>query len=189
VAAVKRLLLAFALVALGLAAVALTGAHSSAAATRPAARSLHVVALGDGLIGGRRFLGRTPAQVTAAFGKPAARTAGRTSLDLRYGAWTLRFERRRSDGTLIASSARSVDSALYGSRGRRLLAPWFGRAGIEGAVTSELGWTADGYFNEWIRRDGRFVGADFPRTITWGIDARGRRWLKLETDLDFEFRG
>lgn len=163
-------------------------AAPAAPATAPSPGSLHVVSLNSFAIGGRRFLGRTPTQVTSAFGKPTARIAGRTTLDLRYRGWTIHFQRRKSDGKLLAASARSVDQALFGSRGRRLLAPWFGLRGIEGAVTSEVGWVENGDWNEWIPRNGGFDGLDFPRRISWGIDAQGRRWLRLATQLDVEFR-
>jgi hypothetical protein len=178
-----RLVLTFAL-----AATALLGAQPAPARSAPAPRSLHVVALGDFVIGGRRFLGRTPIQVTSAFGKPNARVASRSTLDLRYGGWTIRFRRRKSDGKLLAESALSVDQGLYGSRGGRLLAPWFGSRGIEGAVTSELGWIQDDVWTEWLPRGDGFDNADFPRRISWGIDARGHRWLRLATKLDVEFR-
>jgi hypothetical protein len=154
----------------------------------PARTSLHVVTLNGFQIGGRRFLGRTPTQVTAAFGRPGSRYATRTAMELRYGAWTIHFKKRRSDGRFIADAARSYDQALYGSRGRRLLAPWFGRAAIESAVTDEVDYVVDGDFNDWIPRNGTFVGLDFPRTISWGIDSRGRRWLRVATDLEVEFR-
>ena len=160
-----------------------------AAAASPPPRSLHVVSLGNFLIGGRRFLGRTPTQVTAAFGRPDARIATRSTLDLRYGGWTIHFRRRPSDGALIAGSARSDDQKLVGARGRRVLAPWFGVRGIEGAVTSELGWFPDDVWAEWIPRGAGFDNLDFPRRISWGIDRSGRRWLRLATDLDLEFRG
>jgi hypothetical protein len=158
-------------------------------AAAPPRSSLHVVSLNDFTIGGRRFLGRTPAQVTALFGKPAARVASRTALDLRYGGWTIHFARRKSDGKLLGASATSVDPGLYGARGRRLLATWFGPRGIGGAVTSEIGWVENGDWNEWIPRAGGYDGLDFPRRISWGIDAKGRRWLRIATQLDVEFRG
>ena len=168
---------------------ALTAAAAPAAApTAPARTSLHVVTLNGFQIGGRRFLGRTPSQVTSAFGKPSSRFATRTAMELRYGAWTIHFKKRRSDGLFIADAARSYDQALYGSRGRRLLAPWFGRAAIESAVTTEVDYTPEGNFNDWIPRNGTFVGLDFPRTISWGIDSRGRRWLRVATDIEVEFR-
>jgi hypothetical protein len=64
------------------------------------------------------------------------------------------------------------------------------RAQITSGVTAELGWVKDGDFNEWIPRGASsFVSADFPSTITWGIDRHGVRWLKIETDLNLEFRG
>ena len=109
-------------------------------------------------------------------------------MELRYGAWTIHFKKRRSDGAFIADAARSYDQALYGSHGRRVLAPWFGRAAIESAVTAEVDYTPDGNFNDWIPRNGTFVGLDFPRTISWGIDSRGRRWLRVATDIEVEFR-
>jgi hypothetical protein len=178
-----RVLLTLALVAAALAVV-----QAAPARTATPSRSLHVVSLSDFRIGARRFLGRTPIQITSAFGKPDARIAARSTLDLRYGSWTIHFERRTSDGRLLASSARSVDQRLYGSRGRRLLAPWFGLRGIEGAVTSELGWVKDDVWTEWIPQGGGYNSADYPRRISWGIDARGRRWLRLATTLDAEFR-
>ena len=158
------------------------------AATKPSRTSLHVVSLASFTIGGRHFLGRTPAQVTAAFGRPSARFSSGTTLRLRFGAWTIRFERRASDGKLIASSAVTTDQALFGTSGRRLLAPWFGPRGIEGAVTREVDWIPDGDWNEWIPRAGGYDGLDFPRRITWGVDSRGLRWLRLATDLEIEFR-
>src|SRR5262245_15079339 len=159
----------------------------AAGQAQPPRSSLHVVSLWDFTLGGRRFLGRTPAQVTAAFGKPARRLATGSTLDLRYGSWTIHFQRRASDGKLLGSSARSVDPALYGSRGQRLLAPWFGPAGIRGAVTREVEWVPDGVWNEWIPRGGGYDGADFPRRITWGVDRWGVRWLRIATQLDVEF--
>ena len=161
---------------------------TAAAGPAPPRTSLHVVSLSSFTIGGRRFLGRTPAQVNAAFGRPSARITSGSGLRLRFGAWTIRFERRASDGRLIASSAVSVDQALFGSSGRRLLAPWFGLRGIEGAVTREVDWIPDGDWNEWIPRAGGYDGLDFPRRITWGIDSHGLRWLRLATDLAVEFR-
>jgi hypothetical protein len=127
--------------------------------------------------------------VTAAFGKPSSRFSTRSALELRYGSWTIHFKRRRSDGKLLADAARSVDQGLYGLRGRRILAPWFGTKAIESAVASEVAYVPNGDFNEWFPRDGGFQNGDFPRRITWGIDSRGRRWLRLATDLDVEFRG
>jgi hypothetical protein len=175
-------------VTLALVVGALTAAEIAPAGTAaPPLRSLHVVSLPGFGIGGHRFLGRTPIQITSAFGKPSARIAGRSTLDLRYGGWTIHFQRRKSDGKLLAASARSVDQGLYGSGGRRLLAPWFGLNGIKGAVTSEVGWVKDGDWNEWIPRGDGYDGADFPRRISWGIDAHGRRWLRLATQLDVEF--
>jgi hypothetical protein len=162
-------------------------AQPAAGQAPPARTSLHVVSLRDFTIGGRRFLGRTPAQVVAAFGKPSRRVAGRSTLDLRYGSWTVHFERRASDGKLLGASARSVDPMLYGSHGQRLLAPWFGPAGIGGAVTREIEWVPDGVWNEWIPRAGGYDGADFPRRLTWGVDRAGVRWLRIATQLDVEF--
>ena len=46
----------------------------------------------------------------------------------------------------------------------------------------------DGDWNEWIPRAGGYDGLDFPRRITWGVDSRGLRWLRLATDLEVEFR-
>jgi hypothetical protein len=106
----------------------------------------------------------------------------------RYGDWTIHFKRRTSDRKLIAWSARSTDPALYGVRGRRLLAPWFTRETIRRAVTSEVGWIENGDFNEWIPRRDSFVSGDFPRRISWGIDARRHRWLKIATNIDLEYR-
>jgi hypothetical protein len=183
---VTRVLLTFSLAA---AAVLATQSASAAPAPPPPPRSLHVASLMSFTIGGRHFLGRTPIQITSAFGKPSARIVGKSTLDLRYGGWTIHFKRRKSDGKLLAASALCVDQALYGTSGRRLLAPWFGLKGIEGAVTREVEWVKDGDWNEWIKRDGYFDGADFPRRISWGIDPRGRRWLRLQTDLEVEFRG
>jgi hypothetical protein len=153
----------------------------------PPRRSIHVVSLNDFTIGGRRFLGRTPIQVTSLFGKPSARWSAVGVLVYRYGDWTIHFKRRTSDRKLIAWSARSTDPALYGVRGRRLLAPWFTRETIKRAVTSEVGWVENGDFNEWIARRDSFVSGDFPRRISWGIDARRHRWLKIATNLDVEF--
>ena len=160
---------------------------TAAATPAPSRTSLHVASLKSFTIGGRRFLGRTPAQVTAAFGRPSARLSSASGLRLRFGAWTIRFERRSSDGRLRASSAVTTDQALFDASGRRLLAPWFGHRGIEGAVTREVEWVPDGVWNEWIPRDGGFDGLDFPRRITWGIDSHGLRWLRLATDLEVEF--
>lgn len=162
---------------------------SAAPAPKPSLSSLHVVSLRSFTIGGRFFLGRTPAQVTAAFGKPSARVTTASGLRLRFGSWTIVFERRSSDRRLLASSAVSTDRALFGTSGRRLLAPWFGPRGIEGAVTREVEWVPDGVWNEWIPRGGGYDGLDFPRRITWGIDSRGQRWLRIATQLDVEFRG
>ena len=117
------------LAALATSLLALTAAPAPAATpAMPARTSLHVVTLNGFQIGGRRFLGRTPTQVTSAFGKPSSRYATRTAMELRYGAWTIHFKKRRSDGRFIADAARSYDQALYGSRGRRLLAPSWSRA-------------------------------------------------------------
>jgi hypothetical protein len=161
---------------------------AAAAGPAPSRTSLHVVSLSSFTIGGRRFLGRTPEQVVSAFGRPSARLSSRSGLRLRYGGWTIGFERRASDRKLLASSAVSVDPALFGTSGRRLLAPWFGPRGIAGAVTREVEWIPDGVWNEWIPRAGGYDGLDFPRRITWGIDSRGQRWLRLATELDVEFR-
>ena len=178
----------FVTIAIAVSALLAVPVAPAAPATAPSPRSLHVVSLSSFTIGGRRFLGRTPIQVTSAFGKPTARIPGKSSLDLRYGPWTIHFQRRKSDGKLLGASARSVDQALFGSRGRRVLAPWFGLKGIEGAVTSEVEWVEDGVWNEWIPRNGGFDGLDFPRRITWGIDGKGHRWLRIATQLDVEFR-
>jgi hypothetical protein len=178
------------LAALAAAVVSVLAAAPAPAATSamPARTSLHVVTLNGFQIGGRRFLGRTPIHVTSAFGKPSSRFATRTAMELRYGTWTIHFKKRRSDGKFIADAARSYDQALFGSRGRRLLAPSWSRAAIERAVTAEVDYTPDGNFNDWMPRNGTFVGLDFPRTISWGIDARGRRWLRFGTDIELEFR-
>ena len=174
------------LTAVALAALVAVGSAGAAAPKRP----LSVVSLGDPTIGGHRFLGRTPLQVTSAFGKPSARTATRTSATLHYGQWTISFKKRVSDGKLIGYAARAAGGTLTGVFGHGLLAPSYGRAQITAGVTAELGWVEDGDFNEWIPRGpSSFVGADFPRTITWGIDPHGVRWLKIETDLNLEFRG
>jgi hypothetical protein len=172
--------------AVALTALVAAGAAGAAAPKRP----LNVVSLGDPTIGGHLFFGRTPLQVTSAFGKPSARTATRTSATLRYGNWTISFKKRVSDGRLIGYEARAAGGTLTGVRGHRLLAPSFSRAQITAGVTAELEWVKDGDFNEWIPRGASsFVGADFPRTITWGVDRHGVRWLKIETDLNQEFRG
>ena len=176
------------LIAVAVAAAFLVVLPTAAAATPPPRTSLHVVSLASFTIGGRHFLGRTPAQVTAEFGRPSARISSGSGLRLRLGAWTIRFERRASDGKLIAGSAVATDQALFGTSGRRLLAPWFGPRGIEGAVTREIEWVPDGDWNEWIPRAGGYDGLDFPRRITWGVDSRGLRWLRLATDLEVEFR-
>jgi hypothetical protein len=176
------------LIAVVVAAASLVALPTAAATTAPPRTSLHVVSLASFTIGGRHFLGRTPAQVTAAFGRPSARISSGSGLRLRFGAWTIRFERRTSDGRLIAASAVTTDQALFGTSGRRLLAPWFGPRGIEGAVTREVEWVPDGDWNEWIPRAGGYDGPDFPRRITWGVDSRGLRWLRLATDLEVEFR-
>lgn len=169
------------LVALGATAAA------SAASTR---LPLNVVSLNDPTIGAHRFLGRTPIQVTSSFGKPSARTATRTTATLRYGNWTISFKKRASDGKLIGYAARANGGTLQGVHGNRLLAPSYSRAHIAHAVTAEIGWVENGDFNEWIPRGASsYVGADFPRTLSWGIDGHGVRWLKIETDLNLEFRG
>ena len=169
-------------------AAALVVLPTASAATKPPRTSLHVVSLASFTICGRHFLGRTPAQVTAAFGRPSARFFSGSGLRLRFGAWTIRFERRASDAKLIASSAVATDQTLFGTSGRRLLAPWFGPRGVEGAVTREVDWIPNGDWNEWIPRAGGYDGLDFPRRITWGVDSRGLRWLRLATDLEVEFR-
>jgi hypothetical protein len=174
------------LTAVVLTALAVVGAAGAAAQKRP----LNVVSLGDPTIGGGLFLGRTPLQVTSAFGKPSARTATRTSATLRYGHWTIRFKKRVSDGKLIGYAARAAGGTLTGVRGHRLLTPSYSRAQIKAGVTAEVEWVKDGNFNEWTPRGtSSFVGLDFPRTITWGIDRHGVRWLKIETDLNREFPG
>jgi hypothetical protein len=174
------------LTAVALTALVVVGGAAAAAPKRP----LSVVSLGDPTIGGRLFLGRTPLQVTSAFGKPSARTTTRTSATLRYGHWTISFKKRVSDGKLIAYAARAAGGTLTGVRGHRLLSPSASRAQIAAGVTAELDWVEDGNFNEWNPRGASsFVGLDFPRTITWGIDAHGVRWLKIATDLNREFRG
>ena len=172
--------------AVALTALVAAGAASAAAPKRP----LNVVSLGDPTIGGRLFLGRTPLQVTSALGKPYAHTATRTSVTLRYGHWTISFKKRVSDGKMIGYAARAAGGTLTGVLGHRLLTPSYSRAQITAGVTAELGWVKDGDFNEWIPRGASsFVGTDFPRTITWGIDRHGVRWLKIQTDLKQEFRG
>jgi hypothetical protein len=177
------------LAALAASVSVVAAAPAPAGAPKPPARtSLHVVTLNGFQIGSRNFLGRTPTQVTSAFGRPSSRYATRTAMELRYGAWTIHFAKRRSDGRFVADAGRSYDQGLYGSRGRRLLAPWFGRVAIESAVTAEVDYVPDGHFNDWIPRNGTFVGLDFPRTISWGIDSRGRRWLRVATDIEVEFR-
>jgi hypothetical protein len=174
------------LVTVALTALATVGAAGAAAPKRP----LTVVSLGDPTIAGHLFFGRTPLQVTSAFGKPSARTATKTTATLRYGHWTISFKKRASDGKLIGYAARAAGGTLTGVRGNRLLTPSYSREQIAAGVTAELEWVKDGDFNEWIPRGAStYVGADFPRTITWGIDRHGVRWLKLETDLNQEFRG
>jgi hypothetical protein len=174
------------LAAVALTALAAVGAANAAAPKRP----LNVVSLNDPTIGGRLFLGRTPLQVTSAFGKPSARTATRTTATLRYGHWTISFKKRVSDGKLIAYAARAAGGTLTGLRGHRLLTPSYSRAQIKAGVTAEVRWVKDGNFNEWMPRGtSSFVNLDFPRTITWGIDGHGVRWLKIQTDLTKEFRG
>jgi hypothetical protein len=76
--------------AVALAAVALTAlvAVGTARATTPK-RPLNVVSLDNPTIGGHLFLGRTPTQITSAFGKPSARTTTTTSATLRYRHWTI----------------------------------------------------------------------------------------------------
>src|SRR5262245_33718980 len=169
------------LVALGAAAVA-----SAASTPLP----LNVVSLGDPTIAGHLFLGRTPIQVTSAFGKPSARTQTKTAATLRYGHWTISFKKRASDGKLIGYAARASGGTLTGVFGHRLLTPSYSRAQIKAAVSAEVEYLPDGDFNEWMPRgEASFVGLDFPRTITWGIDRHGVRWLNLTTDLNLEFRG
>jgi len=173
-------------------AVALTAlvAAGAAGAATPAHPPLNVVSLGDPTIGGRLFLGRTPLQVTSAFGKPAARTTTKTRATVRYGHWVISFKKRASDGKLIGYAAHATGGTITGIFGHTLLTPSYSRAQIAAGVTAELGWVKDGNFNEWIPRDAStYVGADFPRTITWGIDRHGVRWLNIETDLNLEFRG
>jgi hypothetical protein len=176
---------------LPLTAVALTAlvAVSAAGAATPK-RPLNVVSLGDPTIGGHLFLGRTLLQVTSAFGKPSARAATKTSATLRYGRWTISFKKRASDGKLIGYAARAAGGTLTGVRGHMLLTPSSSRAQIAASVTAEVEWVEDGNFNEWMPRGASsFVGTDFPRTISWGIDRHSVRWLKIETDLKQEFPG
>jgi hypothetical protein len=172
--------------AAALTALTAVGAASAAAPKRP----LTVVSLSDPTIGGRLFLGRTPLQVTSAFGKPSAHTTTRTTATLGYGHWTISFKKRASDGKLIAYAARAAGGTLTGVRGHRLLTPSYSRAQIAAGVTAEVEWVEDGNFNEWTPRGAStFVGLDFPRTITWGIDRHGVRWLRIAADLNREFRG
>jgi len=174
------------LTTVALTALVAVGSATAAAPKRP----LNVASLGNPTIGDRLFLGRTPLQVTSAFGKPSARTATTTTATLRYGHWTISFKKRASDGKLIGYAARAAGGTLTGVFGHTLLTPSYSRAQIAAGVTAELGWVKDGDFNEWIPRGASsYVGADFPRTITWGIDRHGVRWLKIETDLNLEFRG
>jgi hypothetical protein len=171
----------------GLALTALVAAGAAAAAQK---RPLNVVSLGDPTIGGHLFLGRTPLQVTSAFGKPSARAATTKGATLHYGHWTISFKKRASDGKLIGYAARAAGGTLTGVRGHRLLTSSYTRAQIAAGVTAEVEWVEDGDFNEWMPRGASsFVGTDFPRTISWGIDRHGVRWLKIETDLNQEFRG
>jgi hypothetical protein len=180
----SRLASAAALIAV--VALGATAATSAAATPRP----LTLVSLGDPTIGGHLFLGRTPLQVTSAFGKPSARTSTRTTATLRYGHWTISFKKRASDGKLIGYAARGSGGTLTGVFGHRLLAPSYTPAQIGTGVTAELGWVKDGDFNEWIPRGtSSYVGADFPRAISWGVDRHGVGWLKIVTDLNVEFRG
>jgi hypothetical protein len=168
------------------AALGVTAAASAASTPLP----LNLVSLNDPTIGGRLFLGRSLIQVTSSFGKPSARTTTRTAATLRYGHWTISFKKRASDGKLIGYAARAYGGTLQGVRGNRLLAPSFGRTQIARAVTAEVDWVADGNFNEWMPRGtSSFVGTDFPRTISWGIDGHGVRWLEIQTDLKLEFPG
>jgi hypothetical protein len=165
-------------------------AAPAAAATYPV-RSLHVVSLSDFRIGARAFLGRTPTQITSAFGRPDARTTsvvrGKVvTVQLRYAAWTISFKRRAGDGRLLAWAARTTDPLLTGSRGTRLLAPWFGARGIQSAVVREVGGVDHPEGNEWILRSDRLDNANFPRTVSWGV-AGHTRWLSLATDLNVEF--
>jgi hypothetical protein len=162
------------------------GAASAAAPKLPLTR----VSLSDPTIAGHLFLGRTPIQVTSAFGKPSARMQTKTAAALHYGQWTISFKKRASDGKLIGYAARADGGTLNGVFGHRLLAPGFTRAQIKAAVTAEVEYVPDGDFNEWKPSgEANFVGLDFPRTISWGIDKHGVRWLKVETDLNQEFRG
>jgi hypothetical protein len=189
-------------IALFLVALLAAGATSLAAdaATAQADVSMHVVTLDGFRLGGRKLLGRTPIQITSSFGRPDARVArtvrGRvTSLDLRYGATTIRFKRRAGDGRLLSWAARSTDRLLVGARGTRLLAPWFGGLGIQGALVREVGGVDAPEGNDWILRQpysvatrtGMLVSGDYPRTITWGISG-STRWLQLATDLNVEYR-
>jgi hypothetical protein len=173
-----------------LVAAAAALAVPAAAATYPA-RSLHVVSLDDFRIGARAFLGRTPTQITSAFGRPDARTTrvihGKVvTVQLRYATWTISFKRRAGDGKLLASAARTTDPLLTGRRGTRLLAPWFGTRGIQGAVVREVGGVDHPEGNEWILRSDHLDNANVPRTVTWGV-AGHTRWLSLATDLNVEF--
>jgi hypothetical protein len=179
----KRFIPLVAALLVGLVAV---GAASAAAPKIP----LSVVSLGDPTIAGHLFLGRTPLQVTSAFGKPSARTQTKTTASLRYGHWTISFKKRASDGKLIGYAARASGGTITGIFGHRLLSPSASRAQIKAAVTAEVEYVVDGNFNEWMPRgDASFVGLDFPRTISWGIDQHGIRWLQVQTDLNLEFRG
>jgi hypothetical protein len=112
------------------AAVTALAAVGAGSATTPKP-SLTVVSLNDPTIGGRLFLGRTPAQVAAAFGKPSARTTTKTSAMLRYGHWTISFKKRVSDGKLIGYAARAAGGTLTGFRGHRLITPSYSRAQIK----------------------------------------------------------
>jgi hypothetical protein len=108
------------------------------------------------------------------------------------GTWTLRprLESRWSGrGSARSRQSLPLHYSRYGVRGGRLLAPGFGSARIAQAVTAEVGWVEDGNFNDWIPRQNSYVGADFPRTISWGIDAHGRGWLQIKTLAPASVRG
>ena len=167
-------------------AAAAVGSASAATAKLP----LTTVSVGDPTIAGHLFLGRTPVQVTSAFGKPAARTQTKTAAALRYGHWTISFKKRVSDGKLIGYAARANGGTLTGVFGHRLLSPTATAAQIKAAVAAEVEYVEGGDFNEWKPSGAAsFVGLDFPRTITWGIDKHHVRWLQVRTDLNLEFRG
>jgi hypothetical protein len=158
-----------------------TSAASAVSAARAATPKLPLstVGLGDPTIAGHLFLGRTPTQVTSAFGNPSARTQTKTAAALRYGTWTISFKRRASDGKLIAYAARANGGTLTGVRGHRLLAPAYSASQIKEAVAAEVEYVVDGDFNEWMPRGAAsFFGLDFPRTISWGVDRHNIRWIQ-----------